>query len=849
MRKSSQLSILLIVLATVLLAFIGSISFNQIRQLRTSAELVAQTLRTETAINDLFAQYAMMQTTVFEKALQGFHGRQKHLGKHQTASAASVDTLLVLTKGDSLQKEYLEEVKKEARELEIALRVFQEDDIPKQPAVITQVTQSMQRLLALKYKMLARADGNLETQQKAYRESIFFTPLMTLFLGIFALCTFIVSFVSINRERKETLQSQSFLQNVLKSSPNLVSHFTPVKDAEGKIIDFKFEFTSQQYEELAGVEPAQVIGENLCEIYPANHENGLLQAMVACLKSGQTQIHEYEYELNGKPVWMENTINKLGKGVSTTARDCTPEKRAAEQMKKLNAKLQAQNLALLDGRAFLNNILKSTTNVIMHLESIRDEDDEIQDFRFLFVNNAIHEVTGDMPEELRTKKASDMFPTIFTNGVFEKLVHCVKQDEPQNYETVYQQNGETLYFSASAIKLNDGVIITTRDITDLKTREEALLQLNEELRLQNSILSEAEGLAKVGSYLWKTNNAEAQLSDNFYRILECEPQSFVATHQNYVQFLHEEDVEAYKDRWRRTLKTGKIEPYIYRIVTKKGRVKHLRTNGHFENRDDKKIVVGVVRDISEEIAKERQLKNKNKELQRSNEELESFNHVASHDLQEPLRKIQMFISRIPKEALEGRNAEFFEKINSAAHRMQTLIHYLLSYSRITKDTKDFTMVPLNKIVEDVLHDLEARIRESGVEVTVDEMPIISAIPFQMEQLFNNLISNALKYHSKNEPPRVVIDCKLLPNGEVPEGYEKQPKGYYRISVMDNGIGFDPRNSEKIFELFQRLHQKDEYSGTGIGLAICKKIAENHKGYIVAKGEPDKGATFCVYIPA
>lgn len=849
MRKSSKLSVVLIVLAIVLLGFIASISYKHIRQLRESADLVARTLRLEKEVNNLFAHYAMMQSMVFERKLRDALGTEIYLGGHQRAAGNILDTLAVLSKDDALQRRYVAEVEKEAAHFNAALLDFQQNGPTKNTAAMDRNTQSLQRLMALKEQMLAQADQKLEERQRAYKESIFFTPLMTLLLGLFGLFTFVISFININKERKETLKSQAFLQNVLKSSPNIVSHFTPILDSDGKLLDFKFEFTSEQLKEITGDDPKDVIGKRLTEVYPSAAKNGLIDLMETCLGTGKTQIHEYEYDFNGRKAWMENIINKLGNGVTNTARESTEEKRTTAQMKFLNAKLEAQNLALLDSRAFLNNILRSTTNVIMHLQSIRDAKGQIQDFQFLFINNAINKVTGDIPEELRRKKASDMFPTIFTSGVFEKLVHCVEQDEPTSYETTYDQEGQLLHFSANAIKLNDGVTITTRDISAIKKREEELLQLNEVLRLQNSILSEAEGLAKAGSYLWKTHDAKAQLSDNFYRILECEPQSFVATHENYVKFIHEEDVEPYRIRWRKALKTGQIEPYIYRVVSKKGAIKYLKTNGHFEERQGQKIVVGVVRDISEEVKIERKLKNKNKQLKRSNQELESFNHVASHDLQEPLRKIQMFISRIATDSLDGRNIEFFEKINNAAHRMQTLIGYLLSYSRITKDKKEFRKVALEKIVEEVKADLEERIRDTGAKITVDEMPTIRAIPFQMAQLFNNLISNALKYSKKDEPPKVVIDCKLLGNAKVPQDFEKQPKGYYRISVMDNGIGFDQKSAKKIFELFQRLHLQEEYSGTGIGLAICKKIAENHRGYIRAESEVGKGSTFRVYIPA
>ena len=262
-------------------------------------------------------------------------------------------------------------------------------------------------------------------------------------------------------------------------------------------------------------------------------------------------------------------------------------------------------------------------------------------------------------------------------------------------------------------------------------------------------------------------------------------------------------------------------------------------------------MVGVIQDVTNLVKGDQKLKEKNEELKRTNEELESFNRVASHDLQEPIRKIQMFISRIADADLDNlsdKSKSYFDKIISSSDRMRMLIKYLLSYSRINKTKKDFVFVNLTDILEKVQEDLEARIKESGVEITVDNLPNLNAVPFQMEQLFNNLLSNAIKYRAI-EDPKVVIDCKKLKRSEIPDDFVKKSKSYYRISVLDNGIGFDQEHSEKIFELFQRLHQKNEYSGTGIGLAICKKIVENHNGHIIAESKPGKGASFCVYLPA
>ncbi|MFS4417330.1 ATP-binding protein [Maribacter sp. 2307ULW6-5] len=672
-----------------------------------------------------------------------------------------------------------------------------------------------------------------------------FTVLVLGALGLFIL---LIAIYLLYRERKATLVSQAFMKNVLKSSPSIVSHFTPIYDGNGTLMDMVFEFTSDSYTALTGENPGSVKGKRLTQLFPSSRHNGILEKMEACLKTGETQVHEYEYNIKGESIWFTNIINKLDQGVTTTARDSTLEKKAEAHLKLLNERLEKQNLELLDGRAFLSNVFKSTPNVVMHLASVRNDEGKIVDFEFLFINEAINALTGELPEELKHKKLSDVYPIVFKDGVFENLVQCVDKKEAVSYETSYEQDGKTLWFSAHAIKLNDGVTVTTSNITKEKQRENELRKLNERLTLNNSLLAEAEVLAKVGSYLWDTETRTSTLSDNYYRILECQPQSFVASEENYLKFVHPEDREAYRQSVADTLTKREATPIVYRVITKKKTIKHLRTTGHFEIRDGKKIVVGVVQDVTEEISIEQELRSKNQDLMLSNAELESFNRVASHDLQEPMRKIQMFVSRVPVETLPEKEAIYFKKIAHAANRMQNLIKYLLTYSRITKNKNDFLPVDLNEVMTKVMEDLEERIESSGVEIVVDELPKIRAIPFQMEQLLTNLLGNAIKYRTTEEQAKVVVSCKQVNARQLPQHLEHQEKAYHRISVMDNGIGFDQENADKIFELFQRLHQKETYSGTGIGLAICKKIADNHKGHIEAEGEKGKGATFCVYLP-
>ena len=242
----------------------------------------------------------------------------------------------------------------------------------------------------------------------------------------------------------------------------------------------------------------------------------------------------------------------------------------------------------------------------------------------------------------------------------------------------------------------------------------------------------------------------------------------------------------------------------------------------------------------------------NIELQISNKELESFTYVSSHDLQEPLRKIQTLGGMIlEKESqnLSEKGENYFRLMQNAAQRMRTLIQDLLAFSRLNKSERKFEKQDLNKIVNEIKVELNLKIKEKHASIEVGKMCELNIIPFQFRQLFHNLLSNALKFSNPKVSPHIIVKGRNIQGNKNNEPKLIPGKKYCHISVSDNGIGFDNKFSDKIFEVFQRLHGKDEFAGTGIGLAIVKKIVENHNGLITATGTLNKGATFDIYIPA
>ncbi len=281
----------------------------------------------------------------------------------------------------------------------------------------------------------------------------------------------------------------------------------------------------------------------------------------------------------------------------------------------------------------------------------------------------------------------------------------------------------------------------------------------------------------------------------------------------------------------------------------------------FQNEEKEKRAAELII-ANKELAFQNEEKEKRAaELIIANKELQAFAYVSSHDLQEPLRKIQTFATVILEKEYQNLsdNGKYnFHRIQSAAGRMRQLIEDLLAYSRINTNERKFEKTDLNIIIEEVKTELKDTIQEKHAIIEVIELCPANIIPFQFGQLMHNLISNALKFSNPDIPPHIIIKSRIVKGSKSinarlndKTGQEKlsPEKNYCHITVKDNGIGFEPHFSERIFEVFQKLHTKEEYSGTGIGLAIVKKIVENHNGIIIATSELKKGATFDIYIPA
>lgn len=380
-----------------------------------------------------------------------------------------------------------------------------------------------------------------------------------------------------------------------------------------------------------------------------------------------------------------------------------------------------------------------------------------------------------------------------------------------------------------------------------------LRKTNQQLETFKEATNQAEIINKHGSWRWNVEDDKFYFSDNLYRLLGEKPDAFKATIANFNSYVHPEDRKKLEEQVAQ-MKIEKDLPFInYRVVHKNGTIKYLKAYGKsISNLEGKEQLIGTTTDITDEIDYANTLETRNKELELNNKELQAFNYVASHDLQEPLRKIQTFLSRLEDKESDNfseSGKKYMERINFSAKRMRNLIDDLLQFSRTNKSDEILVVKDLNELLEDAKQELSEIITKENAIIIADILPKVKVIPFQIEQLFTNLLSNSLKYKALDKRLQIKISYTLVAKNNDFRLKNGTHKKYHCFVFKDNGIGFDAQYTEKIFELFSRLHNKNEYSGTGIGLSICKKITDNHSGFIFANGTPNQGANFTVFLPS
>ena len=481
-------------------------------------------------------------------------------------------------------------------------------------------------------------------------------------------------------------------------------------------------------------------------------------------------------------------------------------------------------------------------------------------------NNSAERLFGYKAEEMIGEHITKIIPTDRLEEEPRILERLKRGERIDHFETKrITKDGRLLdiSLSISPVKNSKGIITgaskIARDITAQKRAEQLLRESEQRIRDSEERLRLAVEAVELGLWDLDLSTGLTTTSPEHRKIMGY-PQTEQWSKDRYLQSIHPADRPRIKQAFEAGLKTGSIA-YEARIIRPDGTERWIRVNGTtlYDKHHIPIRMLGTVLDTTDQkkakeelekmvLARTSELLTSNSALEKSNHELEQFAYIASHDLQEPLRKIQTFADMVKEHLHNSELTErYFEKINLSAKRMSKLINDVLNYSRLTKTGEQFLQTDLNKVMKDVLSDFELLIEQKQAVITFTDLPVIKGIPLQLHQLFSNLISNSLKFTETK--PHIAISAKILSPQEVHEHERLNKTGtYVQLIFKDNGIGFEQQFAEQIFIIFQRLNNQRAYSGTGIGLALCKKIVDHHDGIIKAHSEPGKGTTFIVILP-
>jgi PAS domain S-box-containing protein len=486
-----------------------------------------------------------------------------------------------------------------------------------------------------------------------------------------------------------------------------------------------------------------------------------------------------------------------------------------------------------------------------------------RELRYIFVNEAYSKIFNH--REILGKTVREAFPELegqayysILENVFDHGITYYGNETPALIDmnndgvltTRYYNLVYTPYKNSNGIV--EGIMAFGHDVTDQVTARQKIEYAEEKARL-------AIESADLGAYEVNLITHKMITSPRFRAIWGVDD---TTDRSQFAAVIHPDDLSVREQAHKKSIETGNLH-YEARVIWKDKSEHWVKIKGKvlYDEKQKPVKLLGVIQDIteqklfSEELTKKvedrtKELQEAKERLERSNAELEQFAYITSHDLQEPLRKIQVFNDMLQeKSIINEQGKRYAGKIDESAKRMTGLIKDLLNYSRLSHSGMQFEETPLQTVLENVLSDFELLITQKKAVIETDRLDTIEAIPLQMNQLFSNLIGNALKFSKGDTSPLIQIKANKL----SPDEKKKLPSlntniNYYKIQIKDNGIGFEQEYGEKIFTIFQRLNQQNLFGGYGIGLALCRKIVSNHNGLIYAEGKPDEGAGFTVILP-
>ncbi len=658
-----------------------------------------------------------------------------------------------------------------------------------------------------------------------------------------------------NRKTSELLlkNNQALLQTIFDAAPNSLTVYKAIYNQEGHIEDFEFVIVNEFTIQTTGRH--DLIGKCYGAEFPHVKETGVMDVFKKVATTGIPEDFEKWYEGEGMRHWFRFIINKVGQLLLVTVEDITKRKEAERKI--LDSEQYSRSLFYNSPVAVLvcvgpNMVLREANEKMLTI--------------FGRGNEIIGQPIMKAIPELATTPLMDQYRNVLQTGIThhqqaEKIL-LVKNGQP--YWGYYDYTYKPLYNTGGIIY---GVICTAIEVTEqviarqkLEEKETALEAALEQVRLSKEA-------ADLGTFDLDLERDYMHWDNRCRTLFGISHQNKVTYEKDFVEGLHPEDKERILKiidlSFDKSVSNGNYDVEYRTVGAEDGKVRWVRAKGkvYFNTAEKPVRFIGSVLDITEQVTAFQKIENLveertkelaqangtlqtiNTELQRSNAHLEEFAHAASHDLKEPVRKIHFFTHQL-KQQLSGQLKEeqtrAFNRIENATERMGALIDDLLLYSHVSQRPHEMESINLNDKLQRVLEDLELDIEEKKAIVNVSELPVVQGYRRQLQQVFQNLISNALKYSRAGVPPVILITANEVTENGV---------AYHAIAVQDNGIGFEQQYAGRIFQMFTRLHGKAEYSGTGVGLSIVKKVVENHNGIIKVDSTPGEGSTFRVLLPA
>ena len=632
-------------------------------------------------------------------------------------------------------------------------------------------------------------------------------------------------------ERKQAEQRLRLLEAAALASLDGIT----ISDARAE--DYPLIYISPGFERMTGYTAEEVVGQNCRFLQNDDRDQPVLGQIRAAIEAGaECRVVLRNYRKDGALFWNELTLYPLHDGAGQLThyvgiqRDITERKQAAQ--------------ALLESEERYRELVETAQAIVWRGDP--------HTFQFTFVSKEAETLLGypvarwlDEP----TFWVDHMHPDD-REWALELCARATREHRPHEFEyrmmaadgrVVWLRDIVKVMVEDNQLKESVGVMI---DVTERKRVEEALRQSEERYTL-------AVSAGNVGVWDWNLKTNEIYIDPNLKQILGYEDHEIKNQLDDWGRLVHPDDQEKVMEAATAHLEgAAPVYEVEHRMLHRDGSIRWFVAVGTVmhDAHGNPVRMIGTDTDITERKHAEQERARINTQLEQRNRELQDFAYVASHDLQEPLRKIRAFADLMQEDygdKVDETGHYFLDRMQDAAARMSGLITDLLAYSRVTTQVRPFGRVDLNSIVVDVLSDLEMQIEETGGRITVSNLPTIEADATQMHQLLQNFIGNALKFHQEEAPPVVEVIGHLE---QRPAQNAEARQTVCRLEVRDNGIGFDEKYLDRIFTPFQRLHGRGAYAGTGMGLAICRRIVERHHGVITARSVPGEGTTFIVTLP-